>query len=70
MKQPKQQQYESDLTFILRIKQSISNGIRPNFEELERIRNFYAKKDPIHRKEGMKMMRISLQMRGFPAELL
>lgn len=65
-----QENYESDLTFLLNLRQNLKKGIQPNFNELQRVRDYYEKKDKKTRDEGIKSWMWALQCAGFSKELI
>lgn len=62
--------YESDLTFLLNLRKRLKDGIRPRFDELERVRQYYARKDKKTRMEGINNWKWALQCAGFSKELI
>lgn len=65
-----QENYESDLTFLLNLRKNLKKGIQPNFNELQRVRDYYEKKDKKTRDEGIKSWMWALQCAGFSKELI
>jgi len=61
---------QSDLTFILGLKKSIGDGVRPTLEEFERVRGYYSTKDEAHRRDGLNSIRWALHCRGINPLLL